>query len=517
MRKDYARFVELANEGARELGFADLGAMWRSNYDMPPDEFTQGSRAPVGSGEAAVRLTALLRARQAAEDLRRRARARRQADSRATARQHVGAAVGRNLSAGRAVSGRVRSRRHRARWRSRSTIRCASRSPPRTSTSRSASRSCRRRSGSARCSRSRAIATCSVTRAPGTWTRKDDVRIKQCIEPTQEHLMTVYHELGHVFYYLSYKDQPFLFQSGAHDGFHEAIGDTVNLSMTPAYLHQIGLLGAVKRSDRGDDQSADEARARQDRVPAVRQADRRVALESVLGRNQAGELQRRVVAAARAVSGRRRAGRAHRRRFRSGREVPHSGEHAVHALLPVVHPAVPVPQGAVRGGRASRVRCTNARCTATRKPASASAKCSRSARASRGRTRSRNSPARARWMRRRSPNISRRCSRGWKNRTRARVRLVNAHDIRYRQGRTHEHRPRPAAHGARDHSLDRPRDDPRRREHVPRLVRGPDDRHRDSRGGRVDGGAARCSAAGTFSRTTSCRPALRPARRSPPA
>ena len=50
--------------------------------------------------------------------------------------------------------------------------------------------------------------------------------------------MTVYHELGHVFYYLSYKDQPFLFQSGAHDGFHEAIGDTVNLSMTPAYLHR---------------------------------------------------------------------------------------------------------------------------------------------------------------------------------------------------------------------------------------------------------------------------------------
>ena len=77
---------------------------------------------------------------------------------------------------------------------------------------------------------------------------KEDVRIKQCIEPTQDHLMTVYHELGHVFYYLSYNQQPYMFQSGAHDGFHEAIGDTVNLSMTPAYLHQIGLIGAVKRS-----------------------------------------------------------------------------------------------------------------------------------------------------------------------------------------------------------------------------------------------------------------------------
>jgi peptidyl-dipeptidase A len=75
-----------------------------------------------------------------------------------------------------------------------------------------------------------------------------DVRIKMCIQPTQDDLMTVYHELGHVFYYQSYAQQPYIFQSGAHDGFHEAIGDTVNLSMTPAYLHQIGLTGAVKTS-----------------------------------------------------------------------------------------------------------------------------------------------------------------------------------------------------------------------------------------------------------------------------
>jgi peptidyl-dipeptidase A len=77
---------------------------------------------------------------------------------------------------------------------------------------------------------------------------KDDVRLKQCIEPTQEHLRTVYHELGHLFYDLSYNQQPYMFQGAAHDGFHEAIGDTVNLSMTPSYLHQIGLIGEVKRS-----------------------------------------------------------------------------------------------------------------------------------------------------------------------------------------------------------------------------------------------------------------------------
>jgi peptidyl-dipeptidase A len=75
-----------------------------------------------------------------------------------------------------------------------------------------------------------------------------DVRIKQCIRPTEEDLATIYHELGHVYYFLSYKDQPFLFQDGANDGFHEAIGDTVVLSMTPAYLSTIKLVGDIKPS-----------------------------------------------------------------------------------------------------------------------------------------------------------------------------------------------------------------------------------------------------------------------------
>jgi peptidyl-dipeptidase A len=76
-----------------------------------------------------------------------------------------------------------------------------------------------------------------------------DVRIKQCIQPTEDELYTIYHELGHAYYYLSYVDQPFLFQDGAHDGFHEAIGDTINLSMTDGYLAKIGLLPAKARSN----------------------------------------------------------------------------------------------------------------------------------------------------------------------------------------------------------------------------------------------------------------------------
>lgn len=76
----------------------------------------------------------------------------------------------------------------------------------------------------------------------------NDVRIKMCMRPNEEDLFTIYHELGHVYYYLWYKDQPPLFQNGAHDGFHEAIGDTVNLSVTPQYLHRIGLVSAVQPS-----------------------------------------------------------------------------------------------------------------------------------------------------------------------------------------------------------------------------------------------------------------------------
>ncbi len=75
------------------------------------------------------------------------------------------------------------------------------------------------------------------------------VRIKMCIKPTEEELTTIYHELGHIFYYLAYKDQPPLFQNGAHDGFHEAIGDTIVLSMTPEYLASIGLVEQASMSE----------------------------------------------------------------------------------------------------------------------------------------------------------------------------------------------------------------------------------------------------------------------------
>ncbi len=72
-----------------------------------------------------------------------------------------------------------------------------------------------------------------------------DVRIKMCIKANQEDLTTIHHELGHDYYFLAYDDKPMLYQSGANDGFHEAIGDTIALSITPEYLKKVGLLEAT--------------------------------------------------------------------------------------------------------------------------------------------------------------------------------------------------------------------------------------------------------------------------------
>ncbi|WP_028775106.1 M2 family metallopeptidase [Shewanella waksmanii] len=73
----------------------------------------------------------------------------------------------------------------------------------------------------------------------------DDIRIKMCIQKTAEDFTVIHHELGHNYYQRAYKSQPFIFKNSANDGFHEAIGDTIALSITPSYLKQIGLLDDV--------------------------------------------------------------------------------------------------------------------------------------------------------------------------------------------------------------------------------------------------------------------------------
>ncbi|WP_105103802.1 M2 family metallopeptidase [Microbulbifer pacificus] len=79
---------------------------------------------------------------------------------------------------------------------------------------------------------------------------KDDIRIKMCINKTGEDLITVHHELGHNFYQRIYNQQPFLYKEGANDGFHEAVGDTIALSITPKYLKEIGLMDEIPGEDK---------------------------------------------------------------------------------------------------------------------------------------------------------------------------------------------------------------------------------------------------------------------------
>jgi peptidyl-dipeptidase A len=247
IRKDYVRFVELANEGARELGYADLGAMWRSGYDMQPDEFTQeASRLWDQVKPLYGQLHCYVQGR-----LQKTYGKERVPDGKPIPAQLLGNMWAQQWAeiyplvepypgaSDLDVTAALKKQKYDAVKITQSAenfyVSLGFPKLPETFWQRSMLTKPRDR---------------DVQCHASAWHMdgREDVRIKQCIEPTQDELMTVYHELGHVFYYLSYKEQPFLFQSGAHDGFHEAIGDTVNLSMTPAYLAQIGLTGVVKPS-----------------------------------------------------------------------------------------------------------------------------------------------------------------------------------------------------------------------------------------------------------------------------
>jgi peptidyl-dipeptidase A len=82
-------------------------------------------------------------------------------------------------------------------------------------------------------------------------TSSGDLRIKMCIRPIEEDFITIHHELGHNYYQRAYVNQPFLYQGSANDGFHEALGDTISpLSMTPSYLKSVGLIAQVPKDDR---------------------------------------------------------------------------------------------------------------------------------------------------------------------------------------------------------------------------------------------------------------------------
>ncbi len=178
----------------------------------------------------------------------------------------------------------------------------------------------------------------------------EDIRIKMCIEQTAEDFTTIHHELGHNFYQRAYKDLPPLFRDSANDGFHEAIGDTIALSVTPEYLVKIGLLDKAPDASRDIGLLMNRALEKIAFLPFGLLIDQ-WRWKVFSGEITRGRLQQGVVGFAAEVPGRRAAVGARRRVLRSRREVSRPGQHAVHAVFPGGHPAVPVPSRAVEGGR----------------------------------------------------------------------------------------------------------------------------------------------------------------------
>jgi peptidyl-dipeptidase A len=246
MRGDYARQVTIANEGARELGYADTGALWRAGYDMTPDQFAAmtdklwkqveplylalhtyvrwklnekyGDQvqpktgpiradllgnmwgqewgniydlvAPPGAGDLGFDTGALLQAK--------------------------GYDPVKMVKAGEGFYSSLGFPQLPATFWERSQI-----TKPRDR---------------------------EVICHASAWDidNQDDIRVKTCLKINADDFVTIHHELGHNYYQRAYKGQPFLYENGANDGFHEAIGDFVALSITPQYLVQIGLLDPAK-------------------------------------------------------------------------------------------------------------------------------------------------------------------------------------------------------------------------------------------------------------------------------
>lgn len=244
MKSDYARMVELANEGARELGYADAGAMWRSRYDMAPDEFAAEMDRLWGQVKPLYdELHCYVRAElneQYGDDI-----APLDQPIRADLLGNMWAQTWGNLGdlvapEGAAPSYDLTERLQAKGYDPLKIVRTGENffsslgfAPlpesfwERSMITKPADRE----------------VACHASAWDLDWA--DDIRIKMCTQVNADDFRTVHHELGHNYYQRAYQDQSVLFQTGANGGFHEAIGDMISLSITPAYLKQIGLIDEI--------------------------------------------------------------------------------------------------------------------------------------------------------------------------------------------------------------------------------------------------------------------------------
>jgi len=240
-KQDYVKYVDVSNKGARAMGAADTGALWRSFYDMPPEAFsaemerlwqqvkplydslhtytryklrqTYGAAAVPADGPIPAHLLGNMWAQSW--------------DNLYPLLKPAGLEKSEDLTA--LLEERKTSAVEMTRYAEGFYTSLGMRALPATFWERSLLTKPRDRD---------VVCHASAWDLDG----KDDVRVKMCITPTAEDFRTIHHELGHLYYDLAYNVQPPLFRNGANDGFHEAIGDTVALSITPAYLKRVGLM-----------------------------------------------------------------------------------------------------------------------------------------------------------------------------------------------------------------------------------------------------------------------------------
>ena len=241
MRQRYVRMVELGNEGARQLGYADVGALWRSNYDMPPDAFAkEEDRLWEQLRPLYLSLHAYVRGQ-----LR-----KKYGNALVPERGPIPAHLLGNIwsqewnnvyslmdspkppasyDLTKILAGRKMDPRGMVKYGENFFTSLGFAPLPKTFWERSLFTK---------------PADRDVVCHASAWDvdSKDDLRVKMCMQIREEDFRVIHHELGHNFYQRAYKTQPPLFQSSANDGFHEAVGDTIALSVTPEYLKQIGLI-----------------------------------------------------------------------------------------------------------------------------------------------------------------------------------------------------------------------------------------------------------------------------------
>jgi peptidyl-dipeptidase A len=244
MRPNYARLAELSNKGARELGFADTGALWRSQYDMTPDEFQAEIERLWTQVEPLYRELHTYVRRKLIE---------KYGDA---ARRPDGMIPGHLLGnpwaqewgniydvvappsgplpydLGAILKARNTDSQRLVQY-GEGFYKSLGFDPlPETFWKRSMLSHPRDR---------------DVVCHASAWDIDNvrDVRIKACFQPTADDFVTVHHELGHNYYQMAYRNQPQLFRDGANDGFHEAIGDAIALNVTPDYLKKLGLIDQV--------------------------------------------------------------------------------------------------------------------------------------------------------------------------------------------------------------------------------------------------------------------------------